>query len=361
MINEFLYSFNGGIATIVEIISLISGIIGVIAFLIDKENNKVIKLITIIISLIVFVISLYASKLVRVPDVTNIFYENACNVLAERGLRYNLEYDEGNLVVINQNPKANEVVTEGSCIQLELRELTEDEKRRKIFYEKYAEKAFLELELSLYKKELEFFDGTCSTYYGDKILFSKDMEIYLYVEDENVTLRDYEILDDNRILFKNIPSGLEYSIYCKSGKYDSYANTIKASSSMAVDNRMKMDIHLVENDAEVLFPNRIRIVDSNNNFMEDVICYVGYENSQGIIWSDGGVTDSAGYMGVSIFMADDASIWVEVKDPYRNGIDYKCEVPIRVPKIGEAVDSSIIKVYKDGRCEVMYTSEFFFW
>lgn len=244
---------------------------------------------------------------------------------------------------------------------MEVSDITEDIVRIKKFYEKYANKELLDVEVALFQKELEISDGICPMYYGDSILYTKDMEIYLYAEEDDVILKEYYVLNDNTILFTGVPGGLKYSVYCKSNNYDAYKSTIMVSSSGAIDNRVKKDIHLSENNAELMFPCPIRIVDSNNNFMENVKCDVGYKDSIGIIWSDGGITDQSGYLGVTISSAENANVYVKVHDPYRNGIDFECEVPIKVAGIGEAVDATIIKVYKNGKCKVMYTSEFYFW
>ena len=361
MLNYFLYSLNDGITYVGGIVSLLGTIITIISFFTDRKNKIPLKIAILIVFGLCFGISVYASKLEKVPNVTNIFYSNACNILAENDLRFNLEYDDGTMVVIGQDPAEDVIVPKGSFVWMEIRDLTEDEIRIQKFYEENANKELLECEIALFHKKIEFSDGICSMYYGETISYTEGMELFLYNESENITLREYEILDDNLILFKNVPSGFDYVLHCNSNEYDDFECKFKASSSSAVDNRMKIDIHLTKNDDELMYPCRIRIVDSNNNFLKDVKCYVAYDDVRGRYWYDGGITDQDGNLGVNVCTSEDITVWVKVQDPYGNGTDYECEVPIKVAKIGEPIDSSIIKVYKNGNSEVMFTSDFYYW
>lgn len=153
VLNDILYSANNIVLAVVSVVSLISGIISIFEFFRSKRNKGV-KFIIALISVVVLCFSFYGCNLVKVPDVTEYFYDEACKTLADAGLRYTKLIDKDWLVVKEQDPIAGEIVRAGQTVVLTVQSLTEDEFRIQEFYKKYEGEPAADINVSLFEKEI---------------------------------------------------------------------------------------------------------------------------------------------------------------------------------------------------------------
>lgn len=122
IINEILYVIDDKLITL---IGLISGVFSIVSVIIDKKHRKI-YIVGIGVAIVLFMCSQYTSALTTVPNVVGRYYNDACSLLAERGLNYETINTPNDFKVIKQNITPGKIVKRRSFIKLEIENINND-------------------------------------------------------------------------------------------------------------------------------------------------------------------------------------------------------------------------------------------
>ena len=360
VLNGILYSANNIVLAVVSVVSLISGIISIFEFFRSKRNKGV-KFIIALISVVVLCFSFYGCNLVKVPDVTEYFYDEACKNLADAGLRYTKLIDKDWLVVKEQDPIAGEIVRAGQTVVLTVQSLTEDEFRIQEFYKKYEGEPAADINVSLFEKEIGIISASGEIPLGRKIdsINVDNLELYIYEEINDVKIKQYEISTDEIFVFKNMPVGLKYRLVCLYKGYEVFDEKIEVTTSASIYGSVNRTVNLVPSGENLLSYNSIRIMNEDGKFLDDIECWFAYDDSS--MGNGTYHTNKNGTVDAAFKITEDQKLFIKILDPYANGVDYMCELELKSYGIGEAEDAPVVILKKNGVCEVTYESELFYW
>lgn len=111
---RFLVSLDDMIGVAATIISVVSGIVAIVAEVRGGKEQRKRSWVwngIIFVSILVIVAAIIKRNIVEVPDVVGYTYQDACHVLSSQELKYSLVVDNG-LYVTEQTPLAGTVVKE---------------------------------------------------------------------------------------------------------------------------------------------------------------------------------------------------------------------------------------------------------
>ena len=191
------------------ILSIVSGILAIVAeFRIRSRRNKkswVVKLI-IIVSIIVVTCTVVRKNITQVPDIVGKTYSDACNTLSNNDLSYNLVLDNG-IYVMEQDPVAGTIVEKNSRVELVTEPIGNNAEVKRIWEESlnvsYGNVAVTFKDTNIILEDA----GKTVQCYGNVLKDYTVKKAYLLEKTVGVEYHDY-ILQDNVMIFKNIPQGI---------------------------------------------------------------------------------------------------------------------------------------------------------
>ena len=195
------------------ILSIVSGILAIVAeFRIRSRRNKkswVVKLI-IIVSIIVVTCTVVRKNITQVPDIVGKTYSDACNTLSNNDLSYNLVLDNG-IYVMEQDPVAGTIVEKNSRVELVTEPIGNNAEVKRIWEESlnvsYGNVAVTFKDTNIILEDA----GKTVQCYGNVLKDYTVKKAYLLEKTVGVEYHDY-ILQDNVMIFKNIPQGIPFQL-----------------------------------------------------------------------------------------------------------------------------------------------------
>lgn len=121
--NVFLFNLNELMGQTFNVVGFISGILSVlsafgVAVRIRQKKKLKCLFLLLVVSVSLLSVVVYSDRLVKVPDVINLSYADACSRLSSMDLRYNHQNDPDSLYVIDQNPEGGTIVYKKTEISL---------------------------------------------------------------------------------------------------------------------------------------------------------------------------------------------------------------------------------------------------
>ena len=355
--------------TVIMILSIVGGVLAIVAEFRNhsekRKNSWVIKFI-IIVSVGVVVCTFVRKNITQVPNVVGKTYQDACNILSNNGLNYNLVIDKGNYVM-EQEPNAGTIVQKNTKVQL-VTESVVNNSEAKQSWENNLNIQYGNVAITFKDTSILLIDeGKTIQCYGNVIKNYIVKEAYLYDATEGVEYHEYDI-EDGVMTFKNIPQGISFKAVVFLDDYEEAETDVKISSQNMEGDTYYFTWGMMRENIDTLLPTTFYIADgdestiSNVKYLSDVQLWVQWpEETEKTIWQGEYYTNKGGEFPYGILINEDQTIRVKLKDPFGNGNEYECELTLYVPKIGEANPKSIIFVKKNGSCNVVSTDEYFMW
>ena len=348
------------------ILSIVSGILAIVAeFRIRSRRNKkswVVKLI-IILSIIVVTCTVVRKNITQVPDIVGKTYSDACNTLSNNDLSYNLVLDNG-IYVMEQDPVAGTIVEKNSRVELVTEPIGNNAEVKRIWEESlnvsYGNVAVTFKDTNIILEDA----GKTVQCYGNVLKDYTVKKAYLLEKTVGVEYHDY-ILQDNVMIFKNIPQGIPFQLIVLLEGYEEASTEVTISSQNMEGGTYHFTWAMMSDHTETLLPIIFYVADgdkstvNNVKYLSDVQLWVQWPDET--VWNGDYYTDREGAFPYGILINRDQTIRVKLKDPFENGNEYECELTLHVPEIGEANPKSIIFVKKNGSCNVVSTDEYFMW
>lgn len=350
--------------TVALILSLVSGILAIAAEfgIRSKKHGWLIKLI-IIVSILVVVCTLVRKNIAQVPNVVGKTYQDACSILSNSGLNYNLVLDNG-VYVMEQEPVAETIVKRNFQVELMTEPIGNNPEVKRIWEESlgvtYGNVAITFRDTNII---LEDSSGTVQCF-GNILKDYTVKKAYLLEETVGVEYHDY-ILEDNVMVFKNIPKGISFELIVLLDGYEEAKTGVAISSQNAQDGTYRFTWAMMSDHTAQLLPTIFYVADgdkstiSNVKYLSDVQLWVQWPDET--TWWGAYYTNREGKFPYAICINKDQKIRVQVNNPFGNGKEYECEVTLYTPKEGEANPKSIIFVKKNGTCNVVSTDKYFMW
>ena len=352
--------------TVTMILSIVSGILAIVAeFKIRSRRNKkslVIKLI-IIVSIIVVTCTVVRKNITQVPDIVGKTYSDACNILSNNDLSYNLVLDNG-IYVMEQDPVAGTIVKRNSRVEMVTEPIGNNAEVKRI-WEESLDVSYGNIAVTFKDTNIILEDsGKTVQCYGNVLEDYTVKKAYLLEETVGVEYHDY-ILDDSVMIFKNIPQGIPFKLIVLLEGYEEASTEVTISSQNMEGGTYHFTWAMMSDHTETLLPTIFYVADgdkstvNNVKYLSDVQLWVQWPDET--VWNGDYYTDREGAFPYGILINRDQTIRVKLKDPFENGNEYECELTLHVPKIGEANPQNIIFVKKNGSCNVVSTDEYFMW
>ncbi|MGN0513617.1 MAG: PASTA domain-containing protein [Lachnospiraceae bacterium] len=298
---------------------------------------------------------------VQVPNVVGYTYQNACYILSNYGLKYNLIADKGEYVV-EQSLIEGTSVEKGTEIELITRPIGDNaEVRSKL--EQALEVEYGNVEITFEDTNLSVTkDGEVLKCTGTKIHDFEVLEAYFIEEKSGVEYHDYTI-KDGIMIFNNIPIGIEFKFYILLKGYEERKENIVLKSQYMQEDKLDIRVYMTKFNAKRMSPATFYVADAqsstprNVNYMSDVKMWILWPNTSS--WCTNYKTNEDGEFEYQININKEQKIRVKISNPFGNGNDYECEVTLRELEVGFSMNSDIIFLNEDGTCEVISQSEYF--
>ena len=195
--------------TVIMILAIVSGVLSIVAEFRNqsekRKNSWVIKFI-IIVSIGVIACTFVRKSITQVPNVVGKTYQDACNILSDNGLNYNLVLDNG-VYVMEQNPAAGTIVEKNFQVELVTEPIGNNAEVKRIWEESlnvsYGNVAVTFKDTNIILEDA----GKTVQCYGNVLKDYTVKKAYLLEKTVGVEYHDY-ILQDNVMIFKNIPQGI---------------------------------------------------------------------------------------------------------------------------------------------------------
>ena len=354
------------VSAVVGVLSLIKEIHVFSAKNMDKGERKKKKIVwacLIVVSIIVASGTLIRKNLTEVPSVVGRTYENACNILSDCDLQYNLIANDGQYVT-EQSIPAGTVVTQGTMIELTTDFIGNNADIRKL-WEEQLNVEFGDLIVTFARTEIELVDsGKTVACFGPDIFDYEVKSAYLLDKESGVEYHDY-VIEDGRMVFHDIPEGIKFNFYVLLDGFEEATTEVTLSSQNMLDGAYRFTWRLEDSNTAMRLPATFYVANGDTSKPEDVD-YISnvelwiqwpYEEA----WIGDYITDNKGSLEYAVFISNDTKIKVKILDPFNNNHDYECEVTLRKPVADEGINSDIVFLKEDGTCEVISESDYFFW
>lgn len=363
---KIILSMDETVNMVVMVISIVSGIAAIVAEIHVKREQKINAWIwkcIIIASILVIACTIARRNITEVPNVVGKTYQDACHILSDNGLNYNLVRDNG-VYVMEQNPVAGTVVEKDSFIELITQPIGNNPEVKKEWETSlgvdYGNVAITFKDTELILAE----EGKTKECYGPIITDYTVKKAYLLEETVGVEYHDY-VIEDGVMIFKNIPQGIHFQLIVMLDGYEEARTEVVISSQNMVDETYSFTWGITSNDSEMLLPTTFYVADATKSTIEDI----GYMSGVKlwvqwpgkIAWRGDYFTNTDGEFPYSILINENQTVKVSILDPFDNGVDYECEITLYAPKFGESNPQDIIFLKKDGSCDVISTKEYFMW
>lgn len=365
-IYRILMTISDSVNTGITIISVVAGVISIAElFLGWKKGEKHAVFVwgsVIIVAIAVICMTITRRNLTEVPDVVGKTYQDACNILSNHELNYTLVVDNG-LYVMEQNPVAGTVIEKGTKVEL-MTEPIGNNAEVKARWEADKNVEYGTLAVTFKNEEIKLIgdSGEYISCFGPEIFDYEVQEAYLVEEESGVLYQDY-IVENGQLFFKDIPKGIYFTFHVLLKGYEEASTKVILSSQNMVDNIHSFSWSMIQRDANPAYPTTFYVADESNSsvlhvdYMSNVRLWVQWPYDQ--VWFGEYLTDEAGRFEYGICLSENQQVKVKILDPYNNGVDYECEITLFVPVIGEASNSDIIFLNKDGTCKVISNEEYF--
>lgn len=361
---KMILSVDETINMVVMIISIVSGIAAIVSEIrVQKEQKKntwIWKCI-IIASILVIVCTVARSNMAEVPNVVGKIYQDACHILSDSELNYNLVRDNG-VYVMEQKPVAGTIVDKDSFVELITQPIGNNSEVKKIWEESlgvdYGNVAITFKDTSLILAE----EGTTKECYGPVITDYTVKKAYLLEENVGVEYHDF-VIEDNVMIFRDIPQGIHFRLIVLLDGYEEAKTEVIISSQNMVDGTYSFTWGITSSSRNMLLPTSFYVADAEESTIENIEYMPGVKLWMQwpgkIAWRGDYFTNTDGEFPYSILISENQTVKVSILDPFDNGVDYECEVILYAPKIGESNPQDIIFLKKDGTCDVISTEEYF--
>lgn len=371
-ITRFLYELgglgNGAITWISTAASLIS-IIGVfVKKHTDKKDDKkdyntghawkTIGLVALAVTFgLVALVTYVGQNLVEVPDVKGYLYEDARHMLVDSNLKYSVLVDNG-IYVKEQEPEAGTIVAPGTTVKLTVSQTSCSEEAITYFESEINATDFGNLSVRFYEALVKVVDGAETLRcFGPDFSDFTVAEAYLLQNDYGVKYCDYSI-EDGLLTFKDIPTGVEFTLYILLDGYEeTKCDGIMLSSVNMVDKTFQLHLGLMKDNLEYMPSASFRVVDSEGHFLENVDLLIKWSWSD--IWYGDYSSNEDGSFPYVFWLDENLSLDVCVVDPLGDGVEYNCTVTLRKYQVGHIVNDDIIIVSKNGSCKVVDEETYF--
>lgn len=348
--------------TVVMILSIVSGILAIIAEFKTHAKSWGVKLI-IIVSIIVVACTVVRKNVTQVPNVVGKTYQDACNILSNNKLNYNLVLDNG-VYVMEQDPVAGTIVETNFQIEL-MTEPIGNNPEVKHIWEQSLNGLYGNVAVTFKDTNIILDDaGKTVQCFGNVIENYTVKKAYLLEETVGVEYHDY-ILKDNEMVFKNIPQGIPFQLIVLLEGYEEARTEVTVSSQNMQEGTYHFNWTLMSDHTEMLLPTTFYVADGDKStvedvkYLQDVQLWVQWPD--GATWYGDYYTNKEGSFPYGIMINKDQMIRVMLKDPFGNGMEYECELMLYALKIGEFNPQNIIFIKKNGNCDVVRTDEYFMW
>lgn len=352
--------------TVIMILAIVSGVLSIVAEFrnqSEKRKNSWVTKFIIIVSIGVIACTFVRKNITQVPNVVGKTYQDACNILSDNGLNYNLVLDNG-VYVMEQNPAAGTIVEKNFQVELVTEPIGNNAEVKRIWEESlnasYGNVAVTFKDTNIILEDA----GKTVQCYGNVLKDYTVKKAYLFEKTAGVEYHDY-ILQDNVMIFKNIPQGIPFQLIVLLEGYEEASTEVTISSQNMEGGTYHFTWAMMSDHTETLLPTIFYVADgdkstvNNVKYLSDVQLWVQWPDET--VWNGDYYTDREGAFPYGILINRDQTIRVKLKDPFENGNEYECELTLHVPEIGEANPKSIIFVKKNGSCNVVSTDEYFMW
>lgn len=373
LIYKILFYFDNTANNFFLVVSAVVGILALIQEIhvfsaknVDKgENNKkkIVWACVIVVSFIVASGALIRKNLTEVPSVVGRTYENACNILSDCDLQYNLIANDGQYVT-EQSIPVGTVVTKGTMIELTTDSIGSNADIRRL-WEEQLDVEFGDLIVTFARTEIELVDSEKTIdCFGPDIFDYEVKSAYLLDKKSGVEYHDY-VIEDGRMVFHDIPEGIKFNFYVLLDGYEEATTEVTLSSQNMLDGAYRFTWRLEDSNTAMRLPATFYVANGDTSrpekvdYISDVELWIQWPYKDA--WIGDYITDKKGSLEYGICISSDTKIKVKIIDPFKNNHDYECEVTLRKPMLNEAINSDIVFLRKDGTCEVISESDYFFW
>lgn len=366
IIYSFLLMLDEATNTGAMIISIVSGVIAIVVEIrkhkAEQKGSWIWKCI-IIVSILVILGTITRKNLTEVPDVVGYTYEDAKGILVKYELKYNLVVDKG-LYVVEQNPVARTPVRKGTKVELST-ERNGNNAELRDGWKGSLNGGYGNVAITFKDMDIVLMDeGQTLECFGPQITNYNVERAFLVEETSGVEYHDYAI-EDNIMIFKDIPKGITFKLYVLLSGYEAAETDVIISSQNTVKDTYSFTFGITKSNEDVRTPSTFYVANGNSStigkvdYMPEIKMWVMWPDNYA--WRGDYFTDESGQFEYSIRINDDKKIKVQLFNPFGNGKDYECEVELRAAVVGEPVDSDIIFLNEDGSCEVIRESKYFMW
>lgn len=306
MMNSFLFNLNELMGEAFNIVGFISGVLsvlsafGIVVRIRQKKKRKYFFfLLFISVGLLSMVI--YSNKLVKVPDVINLSYSDACSKLSSVDLRYNHQNNPDSLYIIDQSPEEGTIVYKKTEVVLSTESISENPNHIQAVREEAQKNGIPLAEINVNYKEIILkweLGGNLEDIHTFGTDISNAQVIDLYLEDmqNGITYTNYAENEDGTFSFFDIPTGGKtYTLHSEIKGYDIKDTTFKAESFLAEESKITVNDFLSPCEEEDMRPYIVHLANSDGNALSN------YEYSASIDPTNLGYTgysDEAGCAGV---------------------------------------------------------------
>ncbi len=354
----WISTFGGGIITWISLASSLLAVLGAISSK-KKENVGSFRAWTIlsITGIFVTITTLSGHMLVKIPDVTDIYYEDARRILVDSNLKYTVLPDTG-LYVLEQNPSANEIVPQGTIVELTVGQTSSSKESIAYFESAINATDFGNLSVQFYESLVKVVDGADNLRcFGPDFSDFTVAEAYLLQNDYGVKYCDYSV-ENGLLTFEDVPTGVEFTLYILLDGYEeAKCDGIMLSSINMIDKIFRLHLGLTKDNLEYMPSSSFRVVDSDGRFLEDVNLLIKWSWSD--IWHGDYSSNKDGCFPYVLWLDENQSLEVCVVDPFGDGTEYNCTVTLRKCQVGHIANDDVIVVSKNGNCYVVDEETYF--
>ena len=305
-------------------------------------------------------LSFYVNNLVKVPDVINLSYSDACSVLSSVDLRYNYEINPDNLYVTDQYPSEGAIVHKQTEVTLVTSQLNKDAGRIQAVAEDAQQKGIPLVEINIHYMKIQVLwksmqDNEEIMRFGTLITDLEVTDLYLEDTSHNVIYTDYMKNDDGTFSFFNIPAGgYNYKLHSEFIGYDMLETTFAADSVIIDEEKITLNVYITPYDNETLLPYVVHMVDSDGNPIQNSQYSISLEDEWH--WYGNGYTNEYGCAG-AFYTYPGQIIYINLEDT--DIFPHFCIVEMTGIEEGEFLNYPVVIFNDDGSYQITYEQDFF--
>lgn len=187
-------------------------------------------------------------------------YSDACNILSNNDLSYNLVLDNG-IYVMEQDPVAGTIVKRNSRVELVTEPIGNNAEVKRI-WEESLDVSYGNIAVTFKDTNIILEDsGKTVQCYGNVLEDYTVKKAYLLEETVGVEYHDY-ILDDSVMIFKNIPQGIPFKLIVLLEGYEEASTEVTISSQNMEGGTYHFTWAMMSDHTETLLPTIFYVADS---------------------------------------------------------------------------------------------------